>query len=89
MQEWIELRKKPIQIGKCSRGFIVPKNKLRLKSSKTYIIKIIEEEEYHATRLTNTKRNNRITPQQCYERAGVYQRNRISQTPMGIRTIQN
>ena len=88
MKDWVELEKKPIQIGN-SRGFVVPKTKLRLKSSKIYIIKIIEEEKYHEARLSNTKRNHKFTPSEQYERVGVYQRYRAAQTPMGARTNEN
>jgi len=40
---WTQLEKEPIQIGKCSRGFIIPKDKLSLKSNKKYIIRIKEK----------------------------------------------
>ena len=46
MRKWIELRRKAITIGN-SRGFVIPKSKLPLKSNTTYIIKLINEEEYH------------------------------------------
>lgn len=43
MQDWIEIKKKPVQIGKCSRGFIIDKAMLRLVSSETYIVRVIPE----------------------------------------------
>lgn len=36
------IRAKPITIGSCSRGFLVPKNEIRLKADKEYIVDIVE-----------------------------------------------
>lgn len=42
---WTELRKKPCQIGKCSRGFLIDKDKMLLESNTTYILRIIPEDK--------------------------------------------
>lgn len=41
-EPWIELTKRPIGIGKCSRGFIIDKEVVRLKENQLYIIRIME-----------------------------------------------
>lgn len=51
MKEWVELELRPIQIGKCSRGFLIPKNRLRLDSKEVYVLKIIPKGSYHETGL--------------------------------------
>jgi len=43
---WIELTKKPVGIGKCSRGFIIDKEVIRLKENKLYFIRIKEVNNY-------------------------------------------
>jgi hypothetical protein len=45
MMEWTQLKAKPTTIGN-GRGFLIPVNKLRLDSSKIYVIKIIELEQF-------------------------------------------
>ena len=47
MDDWISLEKKPISIGKCSRGFIIDKDKLHLKSDVWYVIKIIPKNNFY------------------------------------------
>lgn len=37
---WVELEKKPMSIGPCSRGFLIDKKYLRLEANKVYKIKI-------------------------------------------------
>ena len=46
MNNWVEIRKKPCSIGKCSRAFLIDKNKIRLDSRKTYIVRVIEAENF-------------------------------------------
>ena len=52
MQGWTELERKAIQIGKCSRGFLIPKEELSLKSGEDYIIRIIPKSEVPLEDLT-------------------------------------
>lgn len=49
LKGWVELVKKPITIGDGSRGFIIDKDKLRLKHGETYIIRIIPERCFNET----------------------------------------
>jgi len=39
-EQWTEIRKKPVQIG-CSRGFIIDKKDIHLKSDEKYVVRVI------------------------------------------------
>lgn len=61
MQDWIQIEKKPITIGKCSRGFIIPKVMISLDSRKEYIVRVIPKEDFYNEKgdLNNGNANNK------------------------------
>jgi hypothetical protein len=49
IEEWTELTRKPITIGKCSRGFLIPKEEMTLRSDEEYIVRVIPKRNFYET----------------------------------------